>query len=185
MAAKEHTFVSKYTQHEILRRPKMEVPLASGGWIPSQQRVSYPFKPSLDRESGRLVGQLTVREGQDVLDTDHSGTLAPDKEIGIKRDAVQFLLDHRAYGEDFWLLGHDPGTLYPRPVDWREDVNRASIFGDEEALVGMIEKERRTHGRGDLIAEAGAALKLLREAIAYADAQAAEKAPKAKPKAAA
>jgi hypothetical protein len=129
MAAKEHTFVSKYTQHEILRRPKMEVPLASGGWIPSQQRVSYPFKPSLDRESGRLVGQLTVREGQDVLDTDHSGTLAPDKEIGIKRDAVQFLLDHRAYGEDFWLLGHDPGTLYPRPVDWREDVNRASIFG--------------------------------------------------------
>jgi hypothetical protein len=184
MAAKEHTFVSKYTQHEILRRPKMEVPLASGGWIPSQQRVSYPFKPSLDRESGRLVGQLTVREGQDVLDTDHSGTLAPDKEIGIKRDAVQFLMDHRAYGEDFWLLGHDPGTLYPRPVDWRADVRKASVTLDEEALVGMIEKERRTHGRGDLIAEAQDALDLVRT-VQSAAVEEAEKSPKAKPKAAA
>jgi hypothetical protein len=178
--AKEVTFISKYTRHMLVRRPKMEVPLATGGWVPSQQRVAYQFEPSLDRASGTLVGQLTVREGQDVLDTDHAGTVAGGKDIGVKRDAVQFLRDHPAFGDEIWELGHEPGTVYPRPQDWRTNIRKATIKLDEQALVDMINEERRTHGRGDLIAEAEDALKDVRSERAEIEAEAAAAKPAAK-----
>lgn len=190
MATKEVTFVSKYTRLELLRRAKREVPVpdGSGGWITQQERVAYQFVPSLDRESGKLVGELKVREGQDKLSSDHSRWLQPGEEFGVERDAVAALLAHHSFGQDFWLLGHDPGTVYPRPQDWRANIRKASVRLDEEALVDMIAEEKRSHGRGDLLAEAEDALREVRQARAELEAEqaaldAAKPAAKAKPKA--
>lgn len=190
MAAKEVTFESKYTKHYVLRRPLMEKPLSTGGWVPEQQSVHYQFQPAPDRETGKMIGVLTVREGQDKLDTDHTGTLKAGKETGVMRDAAQFLMDHRAFGEDFWLLGFGPGTKLPRPQEWRADVRKASVSLDEETLVRMLNEEKASHARPDLIQEAEDALELVRGALAeIAAAKAAEAetepkpAAKAKPKA--
>lgn len=172
----EFTFISKYTKHQVLRRAQREVPVpdGSGGWVTSQQGIRYEFQPSLDRESGKLVGQLVVKAGQDVLDSDHGGTLRAGEEFGVKRDAPAFLQAHRAFGEDFWLQGHEPGTVYPRPADWRANVRKASVGLDEEALVEMINAERKSHSRVDLISEAEDALALVRQARAEIDAQVAQ-----------
>jgi len=186
MATREVTFVSKYTRHKVLRRPPIDKPLGSGGWVPEQSRVRYDFEPGLDSASGKLVGRKTLTVGQDKLDTDHSGTLAPGQEFGVERDAVEFMMAHRAFGKDFWLEGFPPGVILPRPQEWRATVRKASVSLDEEALVRMVTEERRTHGRPDLISEAEDALALVREALAeVAAAQEAEaaKAPKAKTKA--
>jgi hypothetical protein len=183
MAATEFVFISNYTAHRLIRRPKHEIPTVTGAWITRQDGVSYQFEPWLDRDSGKLVGILRVKAGQDKLDTDAGGWLKDGEEYGIERDAPTALMAHRAFGEDFWLSGHEPGTLYPRPQDWRADVRKASVSLDEELLVNMVAEERRTHGREDLIGEAQDALELVRGALAAAQAQAEAEAPK--PKAAA
>jgi hypothetical protein len=174
-------FESKYANHCIVRRHKLESPLPTGGFHTTQQTLTYQFQavPSNKTESG-WVGVLRVKEGTDKLSTDPEAFLREGEEFGIERDAVQALMASRSFGEDFWLAGHDPGTLYPRPQDWGQDVRRASVALDEEKLLAMIAEERKTHNRGELISDAEDALALVREALAAMQAQA-DEAAKAKP----
>lgn len=193
------TFISSHPQLELLRVPHFEKPLPMGnGWMTAQQRVAYKFQPVPDRETGGLVGVLIVKEGSDKL-VDSSGWLRDDQEEGIERDAVQALMAHRLFkcGEDdaqegpnrepsFWLQGHEPGTKYPQPAEFRRTIRLAGVSLDEEKLVEMINEERRTHQRQDLLEDAEGTLEAVRQARAEIDAAAqaeAEKAAKAKPKA--
>jgi hypothetical protein len=183
--ATEFVFISNYTAHRLVRRPKHEIPTVTGAWITRQDGVSYQFEPWLDRDSGKLVGILRVKAGQDKLDTDAGGWLKPGEEYGIERDAPTALMAHRAFQEDFWLHGFPPGTKLPRPQEWRADIRQASVDLNEELLVKMIADERRTHGREDLISEAQDALDLIRGALAAAQERAEAEAAPPKAKAAA
>jgi hypothetical protein len=181
MAQQKVTFVSQFTQHVLLRRPKIETPLVTGGWNTHQQRIEYKFEPSLDSESGKLVGQLTVKRGQDKH-TDHNGWLRDGEDEDVERDAVDALMAHREFGQEFWLLGHAPGTLYPRPQEFRRELQLAVAALDEDKLVEMLTKERGSHARQELIGEVESAVAIVRDLIAQsaAEAEASAKKPAAK-----
>lgn len=183
MAPQTVTFNSRFTQHVLVRQPKIEVALLSGGHHTHQQRTEYKFIPGLDAESGKLVGQLTVRKGQDKL-VDHNGWLKPGENEDLERDAVDALMAHREYGQEFWIQGFSPGTLLPRPKEWRQAVTKATAALDDEKLAGMIAEETRTHARPDLLREAQEALDIVTQTVAEAQAeQEPQPAAKGKPKA--
>lgn len=188
MAAKTVTFESKYAAHTLVRYPKVDLPSPTGvGYQNVNRGKTYQFQPvpSPLAESG-FVGHLTVKAGADKLTTDHDGWLRDGEEQGKERDVVEAFRAHREYGQDFWEQGHAPGTVYPRPVDWRKDVTLATANLADDKLAEMIAEERRTHGRQELIAEAMDALDVVQEIITAEAAKREEeeaKAPKAKPKA--
>lgn len=175
------TFLSKYPKHEIVRFPRLERPTAMGQWVQENNGVRYPFERGLDRETGRVIGILTVQVGQDKSTMDHHGTLRAGEPVGVERDAVEFLRAHRAFvadpakgSGDFWEAGHAPGTLYPRPADMRKDIRLAMKDLDEDGLVEMIEREKATHVRADLLEEAQDALGMVRDVRAQIAAAQAE-----------
>lgn len=180
MAPKTVTFESKYAAHNLVRQHKLQQPLPTGGWQTVQNTIGYQFQPvpSPRTESG-FVGVLTVKVGQDKLKTDSEGWLRDGEEVGVERDAVGALMAHREFGQDFWLQGHSPGTIYPRPQEWRKDVTLATANLGDEKLMEMIAEEKRTHGRADLIQEAEDALEIVRGIIADEAAKAAKAKPKA------
>lgn len=192
MAGKTVVFESDVAHLILVRQRKLEQPLPTGGWHTVQKSVDYEFvaTPTARTENG-WCGVLRVKEGEDKLSTDDEGWLKAGEEVGEERDAPTALMAHRSFGTRFWLAGHPPGTLYPRPADFRADVRRALTKLEEEALVEMVAKERSTHQRADLISEAEDALALVRQERAELDAATAEreaqeeasyKAPKTKPK---
>lgn len=189
MATKTVTFESKYGAFNLVRQRKVQIPLPTGGYHTTQKTVDYQFQPvpSPKAESG-FVGVLTVKAGKDKLSTDDEAFLADGEEIGVERDAVAALMASRAFNDDFWVQGHAPGTVYPRPAEWRRDVTLATANLADDKMIEMIAEERRTHGRIDLLAEAEEALEVVTEIIAAeqakrAEAEAAKPAAKAKPKA--
>lgn len=194
MAAKTVTFESKYAAHTLVRYPKVDLPSPTGvGYVNTNKGKTYQFQPvpSPRTESG-FVGVLQVKVGQDKFDFDHDGWLRDGEEQGKERDAVEAFMAHREFGQDFWVQGHGPGTLYPRPQEWRADVTRATAALDDDKLTAMIAEEKRTHGRQELIDEAQDALAIVAEVIASEQAKAQQEpepdpdpkpAAKAKPKA--
>lgn len=184
--AKTVTFESKYGAYSLVRYPKVQTPSPTGiGYQTTHRGLSYQFQPvpSPKAESG-FVGLLTVKAGQDKLDTDHDGWLRDGEDQGKVRDAADALMAHREFGRDFWLQGHDPGTIYPRPQEWRQDVIRASAALDDEKLMTMIAEEKASHGRIDLLEEAQEALDIVAAVIAESEAEkAAQPSPKAPAKA--
>jgi hypothetical protein len=172
--ATEVTFISKYTRHELLRQPRIEMMLPTGGTQTTQKRVSYQFVPTLDGESGQLVGELKVKPGRDVL-VDHEGWLREGLDDDTQRDVVEALKAHRAFGDEFWLMPVPAAKV-------RSEIRRASVLLDADGLTALLEHERANSNRADLILEAEDALRLIGEMQA-AQEQAAEEAATAKPKA--
>lgn len=185
--AKTILFESKYTELILVRQHKRQTPIPDGsGWHTIRENIEYRFHPeSSPRGENGWVGVLRVKEGQDKLATDSDRWLAPGEEVGVERDAVKALMAHRSFGTKFWLVGHAPGTQYPRPEDWRKDVVQASVALDADTLERMIREEKGSHGRADLISEAELALSTVRDARAELEATAekAQSKPAAKPKA--
>lgn len=188
MAAKTVTFESKFTNLVLVRQPKLQMPLPTGGWHTTQKTVDYAFQAeNSKRGEDGWVGVLRVKEGQDKLSTDAEGWLAPGEEVGVERDAVAALMAHRSFGSRFWISGHEPGTLYPRPADLRGDIRRWSVALDADALEAALAAERSTHQRADLVTELADALTLVQEErakmqAAAEKAEAEQAAPKAKAK---
>lgn len=185
MAPKIVTFESKFGAYNIVRQPKVQVPLPNGtGWQTVERGKSYQFQPvpSPRAESG-FVGVLTVKVGQDKL-VDAEDWLKVGADVGPERDVVDALQLHREFGADFWIQGHAPGTLYPRPAEFRREVTTCTAKLDDGRLAEMIAEETRTHGRAELIAEAQDALDIVAQMVAEAQAETAEAEPKpaAKPK---
>ena len=187
MAKTEVVFESNISHLELVRQRKAQMPLPTGGWHTTQKTVDYKFQPAPSpRTENGWCGLLRVKEGQDKLSTDDEGWLAPGEEVGVERDAVKALMAHRSFGTRFWIVGHAPGTLYPRPQDLRKSMRLALTALDEEALANLLAEERRAHQRAELLTELEESLALVREERARLEAEqaAAEaKAPKAKPKA--
>lgn len=159
MAKQTVTFVSKYTELELVRQPAVDVPLPSGqaGWISQSPGLRYKFEPSLD-EAGGLVGKLDVIAGQDRL-VDSSGWLARDAEQGVERDAVAALRAHREFGRDFWAM--------PVPMTVARARIRQAIANLNEAdLVALLAEEKAEHNRRELVTETQDALSLVREQLA-------------------
>lgn len=191
MAAKTVVFESKYAALTLVRQPKSQIPLPTGvGYQTVQKTLDYTFvpvpSPRATAESG-FIGVLTLREGQDKRDDDNESWLRDGEEVGEMRDAVTALMAHKDFGQDFWIQGHEPGTLYPRPVEFRRDVTVATATLDDEKLEAMLAEERRTHGRVDLLQEAEDALGVVRQLqeAAAAEQEKAAKKPAAKQPAAA
>lgn len=178
--AKSVTFHSRYTEHEIIRRPRRQIPLPDGGgWqTVGEPRIAFAFHAAPAPDGQTLIGVCHVIPGRNRM-VDGDGWLRADQEQK-ERDDVEALQAHNAFGRDFWLAGHEPGTLYPRPQDFRRELMAAIGKLDEERLVAMIAEERGSHARPDLIEDATAALGTVREELAQA-AAAAEAEAKAKP----
>lgn len=190
MAGKTVLFESDISHLILVRQQKLQMPLPTGGWHTTQKTIDYQFVATpTDRTENGWCGMLRVKEGQDKLAADSEGWLAPGEEAEVERDAVKALMAHRSFGTKFWLAGHEPGTLYPRPQDLRGDIRKWSIKLDEDALAEALAQEQATHQRKDLVTELADALALVRQekaelSASQAEAEAqAEKAPKAKPKA--
>ncbi len=183
--AKTVVFESEKLGLTLVRQCRRQIPIPDGsGWQTVRETIEYRFNPEnsprgLDRrgdpdraqaaEHG-FVGVLRVKEGQHKLATDGEGWLAPGEEVGVERDAVKALMAHRGFGTKFWIAGHAPGTLYPRPEEWRANILQASVALDVDTLTDMIRQERSTHGRADLLAEAELALETVQAARAELEA---------------
>ena len=187
MAPKPVTFHSRYTEYEIIRRPRIQTPLPmGGGWqTVGEPRISFEFHAAPSPDGTHLIGVCHVLPGRNKL-VDGDGWLAAGMEQK-ERDDVEALRAHSAFGRDFWEAGHEPGTLYPRPVDFRADLVSASVALDEEAILELIGAEEKSHVRRELLDEAKVALDQVRSARAQieaaqaeADAEAEKKTPKAK-----
>jgi hypothetical protein len=176
--AKTVVFESKFTELVLVRQCRAQIPIPDGtGWQTTRRTLEYKFRPEnsqrgLDRR-GDLdradpaehgwVGVLRVKEGQDVLSTDSESWLKPGEDVGVERDAVAALMAHRGFGTRFWVAGHEPGTVYPRPQDLRKDIRRWTVKLDEESLEAALREEQATHQRQDLVTELSDALALVRE----------------------
>lgn len=184
MAPKTLTFESKYAAYAIVRSPRIQLPSPSGvGYQTTAKGLTYQFQPvpSPAAESG-FVGVLTVKAGQDKL-VDNEDFLKAGEDVEKTRDAIEALMVAREFGADFWVQGHSPGTLYPRPQEWRREVTTCTAKLDDGRLAEMIAEETRTHGRAELIAEAQDALDIVAQMVAEAQAETeAEPKPAAKPK---
>jgi hypothetical protein len=190
MATKTVTFESRYSAYALVRYPKVETPSPTGiGYQLMHRGKTYQFQPvpSPKAESG-FIGVLTLKVGQDKMDTDHEGWLRPEFEQGVTRDAIEALKAHKEFGSDFWEQGFGPGTLYPRDVDFRRDITVATAALDTGRLEAMIAEETASHGRVDLLEAARDALAVVQETRAEIEAEQAkieieaEPAPKAKAK---
>jgi hypothetical protein len=194
MAVKTVLFESDISHLILVRQPKLESPLPTGGRHTVQKTIDYRFIATpTDRTENGWCGMLRVKVGADKLTTDHEGWLRDGEDTGIERDAEAALMAHRSFGTKFWLAGHPPGTIYPRPQDLRGDIRKWTVKLDEDSLADALAKEQASHQRKDLVTELGDALALVREekaslAASQAEAEAQVEAEtakaKAKPKAA-
>lgn len=176
------SFISKYTEHELVRVPRNETPTAGLQWLTTTDAVKYKFYPTLAEDGSGLVGRLDVPVGSDKL-VDGNRWLAPGQEQGIERDAPTALRAHVEFGasRDFWQM--------PVPAAMvRRTLRQALAALDADAIKGLMAEERDVANRADLLSEAQDALDLVNEQVtslqaAQAEAEAeAEKAPKAKTK---
>jgi hypothetical protein len=162
--AKAVTFHSKYTEHEIIRRPRFQAPLPQGGWQTiGEPRISFNFHAAPSPDGGGLIGVCHVLPGRNKM-VDGDGWLAAGMEQ-VERDDVEALRAHNAFGQDFWEA--------PVPVtDLRREIRLAGVNLNEEGLVAIIAEEQRTAKRADLLEDAEGTLAAVRETLAQAQAQA-------------
>lgn len=175
------TFFSKFTEHELVRQPKVDKPVASGvGWITESKGVRYKFKPALDDETGLLVGRLDVKAGTEKMQ-DTQGWLHPDADTEKIRDAVEALRAHREFGRDFYQASTPAKVV-------RSRIRQSLAALDADGLAALLEEERSVNARQDLLGEIQDALDLVNEQIAslqasQAQVEAEKPKAKAKPKA--
>ena len=163
------TFFSNFSQHVLVRQPERQAPTPDGqGWITTKDPVRYKFQPSVD-ESGKLVGRLDVTVGQDPM-TDLPGWLAHGEKYGETRDAPTALRAHVNFRRDFWEMPVPAAQI-------RGTIRKASVALDNEGLAALIEQERSTFNRADLLAEAQDALALVEQTRAELQEQQAEAEP--------
>jgi hypothetical protein len=168
------TFVSRYSDLVLVRKPEIDQYVTGLGRQVLQRALRYEFHRN----------HLKVTAGKDVHQ-DSLGWLAPDADPDEERDVVEALKAHRSYGRDFWLQGHAPGTQYPRPQDTRKALQEAIGQLNEARVQEILDEERGSHNRADLIEECENALGVIGSAVAAieahkAEADAAKPGPKAK-----
>lgn len=174
------TFFSKYTEHQLVRKPKVDKPLQDGvGWMTTAQGVRYQFSPAVDEDADGLIGRLDVKIGQDKLQ-DSQGWLAPGEDPEKVRDVVEALRAHRNFGvgRDFWQASIPAKVVRAR-------IRQALANLDDEAVQALMAEERAVNARQELLDEMQDTLDLIADQMAAARARAEaeqEAAPKAKAK---
>jgi hypothetical protein len=115
MAKQVISFISKFTELELVRVPRNETPTVGLQWVTSTQAVKYKFYPTLAEDGSGLVGRLDVPVGSDKL-VDGNRWLAPGEEQGIERDAPTALRAHVEFGasRDFWQMPVPPPSSAAR-----------------------------------------------------------------------
>lgn len=163
------TFHSRHPNHLLVRKCKDSEFISGVGERVTQKSVKYQFEQ----------GVLTVTGGKDRL-VDNPGWLRDDEDPDAERDVVEALRAHREFNRDFWEKGYGPGTILPRPPDYRADLMAAVANLDEDAIVTMLSEERAGRlntqgemkaGRPDLIRETEQALESVRSARATLEAK--------------
>lgn len=162
------TFVSRYSDLTLVRKPEVDEYVTGIGRKVLQRALRYEFHQN----------HLKVTAGRDVHQ-DSEGWLAPGEDPDEERDAVEALKAHRAYGRDFWLEGHGPNVVYPRPVDVRKELKAAIAALDEARVAEMLREEREGHNRAELVEECEDALEVIGTAVAAIEAHKAEAAAQA------
>lgn len=147
-------FYSKHADLCLTRRPQIDQPLPTGGFHTAQESVRYRFKN----------GVLRVRVGDDKL-VDHRGWLKRNAEQGVERDAVEALKAHHDYGHRFHLEGEEPGRPQPLERDFLKALTKAATKLDVAQIESMLEQEKATHKRMDLVLAAESALEGAREEL--------------------
>jgi hypothetical protein len=166
---KARVFYSKLGGLCLTRRPQIDQPTSMGQWTTVQEPVRYRFEQ----------GVLTVYEGEDVM-RDGNKWLRRGEDQTKERDAVEALKAHYSYGVDFHLEGEEAGRPQPIERDFLRDLARATGRLDVATVESLLEQERATHKRTDLLVAAETSLQTVREelkAIETAKAEAAAQVP--------
>jgi hypothetical protein len=146
------TFRSRFSEHVLTRVPRLEGHTPMGQRTVVQAGERFQFKGHL----------LAVRPGRNVHQ-DSMDWLADDADPIAERDEVEALKAHREFGKDFWEEGHAPGTLYPRPQEFRKSVVTASVALDADEIQRLLDQEFGTHNRAELVQFAKDTLETIQE----------------------
>lgn len=124
--------------------------------------LEYEFKPA---GPGGRGGRLEV--DQELLDRDDDFFRRNDPKYDPEKGplTLEWLRGHRLLGERFYELPATP----PDPSELLQQVAGASVRGDESALVGLYEQERRTFQRPEILTPIQSALDAIEEANAAAE----------------
>lgn len=128
-------FLSEHGRFKLIRQPQGELILPNGKVTrnPAQPGVNYWFEH----------GELTVREGQDVL----ADKINPDTGEIVEQDALEWLRSHPDYGNRFYEVepvAPDPGPLYIQ-------IGRLAAEADVDGLVALGDEENESWQRPEVL----------------------------------
>lgn len=145
-AAEKATFYSKGDNYRAVRVPAVDQVTAYGSVVVAKHELVYDFSPD---------GRITLRAGDDVLP---DGPF--DEETGgfESQDAITFLRRHPDRNSLFWEEGKEPGRPVPSDDVFIGLVTDAAITLNRKPIAALLDQERVTHKRDNLIRQAEAAL---------------------------
>lgn len=141
------TFYSKSTGLRLVRKRKVEQPTALGMIQTLQEEVVVEF----GEDSPGQMGEFLVAPG--------AGRMKD--EDGIVRDTITWLREHPDFNLRFFESGNEPGLLRPTAEEFNDAAMAAAMEADEDALRALVDAERGSHNRGELIGLAEKALERL------------------------
>lgn len=139
-------FYSSARNLRLVRRPLIMEMSSLGTQRRVQEPKRYLFAPD---------GNLTVREGDDVLD---------DGPYGEPQDVLAWLRAHPLYNVYFWEDGNEPDRLRPLERDVLGAINEATARRDTNRLQELLDAEQSTHNRRMLVDACEGALVAVRAA---------------------
>lgn len=140
---------------------------------PDFPSVVVEFAPSgrIELEPGEGIGKAAPGTYADKQECARRG-VDPSREV--PRDTISWLRAHRGYNVDFYEEGNEPDRPQPTEEKFFELLTGFTLEFDVENLRGLVETEKATHNRPNLVKAAQAALDRTEQAYAEAERQRAD-----------
>jgi hypothetical protein len=138
------TFYSKSMGLRLIRKRAISQPTALGHFQVLQREVVVDF----GEDGPGPLGQFIVEPGEGLMVD----------EDGQERDTVTWLRQHPDYSLRFFEMGNEPDLLRPTPEEFNGALVDAMAEADEDAIRALVDAERNSHNRDDLIVLAERAL---------------------------
>jgi catechol 2,3-dioxygenase-like lactoylglutathione lyase family enzyme len=142
--AKTVTFYSKSMGLRLVRKRDITNETALG----FRQKVQEEVVVDFGEDGPGPLGQFLVEPGVGVMVD----------EDGQERDTLTWLREHPEYNLRFFEMGNEPDLLRPTPEEFNGALVDAMAEADEDAIRELVDAERNSHNRDDLIVLAERAL---------------------------
>lgn len=131
-----HTFVSRASNLRLVSDPEAVVRNDRGQVVKNYAGSAVEFQNS----------RFTVDADDKIM---YRGEEVP---------TVEFLRNHPTFNVDFWELGNAPDEPKPTLAEQNEAIYAAAGKRDVNAIAKIVEEEKRTHNRSQVLQVAEAAL---------------------------